>query len=49
MDHAPVVQMLLEAGADVNAQHLDGTSALSEAVRYRHEEVIQMLLDAGAK
>jgi hypothetical protein len=46
--HEKVVQMLLDAGADVNAQGGYYGSALYAAAVGGHEKVVQMLLDAGA-
>jgi ankyrin repeat protein len=44
-----VVQMLLAAGADVNAQEGWYVSALEAASLNGHEEVVQMLRAAGAR
>jgi ankyrin repeat protein len=46
--HEKVVQMLLDAGADVNAQGGHYGNALQAASWGGHEEVVQMLLAAGA-
>ena len=46
--HERMVQMLLDAGADVNAGSEKGVSALQWASASGHQGVIQMLLDAGA-
>ena len=43
-----VVQILLSAGADVNAQGGEYGNALQAASRYGYEKVVQMLLSAGA-
>ena len=43
-----VVRLLLEKGADVNAQGKYG-SALQIALRCGHDEVVQLLLEKGAK
>ncbi len=43
-----VVQMLLDKGADVNAQGGDFGDALQAASCEGHEKVVQMLLDKGA-
>jgi ankyrin repeat protein len=43
-----VVKLLLDAGADVNAQDNWGKKALARAVPYRDTEVVKLLLDAGA-
>jgi ankyrin repeat protein len=46
-----VVEMLLKAGADVNAttQYMEYQTALQAASTGDHKQVVQMLLDAGAK
>ena len=41
------MQILLDAGADVNAEGSSGT-ALQGASTYGHEKVVQILLNAGA-
>jgi len=41
--------MLLDVGADVNAQDLSGTSALMFASSGPYLETVQLLLDHGAK
>jgi ankyrin repeat protein/aminoglycoside phosphotransferase (APT) family kinase protein len=46
--HETVVKMLLDAGADVNAQGGEYGNALQAASRESHETVVKMLLDAGA-
>jgi ankyrin repeat protein len=43
-----VVQMLMDAGADVNAQGGWYGNALQSASAEGHEKVVQMLMDAGA-
>ena len=45
--HEKVVQILIDAGADVNAVGPDGT-ALWEASVYGYEKVVQILINAGA-
>ncbi len=42
------IQLLLDAGADVNATDDDGETALIAAARGGHTEAAQILLDAGA-
>lgn len=42
------VKFLLEAGADVNAQSIDGRTALMSAAEYSSPEMLKLLLDAGA-
>ena len=43
-----MVQMLLDKGADVNAQGGYYNNALQAALFKGHDQVIQMLLDKGA-
>jgi ankyrin repeat protein len=45
-----VVQMLIDAGADVNAQGGEHGNALQAALvlYYGNKKVVQMLIDAGA-
>jgi ankyrin repeat protein len=45
---AKVVQMLMDAGADVNAQGGHFGNALQAASQGGHEKVVEMLMDAGA-
>src|SRR5579859_3121962 len=45
----PAVRALLAQKADVNAQQIDGTTALHWAVRANDLEMTEMLLKAGAK
>jgi ankyrin repeat protein len=45
---APMVALLLKAGADANARDSAGSTALTEAVRKGDAEVLVLLLDAGA-
>ncbi|MCA1635158.1 MAG: ankyrin repeat domain-containing protein [Acidobacteria bacterium] len=46
--YADVAQILLGAGADVNARREDGFTPLILAVFFGHEEVVRLLLGAGA-
>jgi ankyrin repeat protein len=46
--HKKVVEMLLEKGADVNAQGGDYGNALHAASVEGHEKVVEMLLEKGA-
>jgi hypothetical protein len=46
--HVPVVQALLQAGADVNKAMDDGATPLSMASQNGHLPVVQALLQAGA-
>ena len=46
--HLEVVRLLLEAGADKNADRPDGVTALMLAAYNEHLEVVRLLLDAGA-
>jgi ankyrin repeat protein len=45
--HAPVVQMLIEVGADFNARLASGMTPLLFAVREGHSDVVRVLLKAG--
>jgi ankyrin repeat protein len=47
--HEKVVQMLLAAGAEVNAQEEDYGNALQAASSEGHEKVVQMLLAVDAE
>jgi ankyrin repeat protein len=46
--HAEVIRLLLGAGADVNVQSNDGSTALMPASMYNHPEVVRLLLGARA-
>ncbi|KAN0072724.1 ankyrin repeat domain-containing protein 50-like protein 3 [Elaphomyces granulatus] len=46
--HGKTVQMLLDRGADANAQGGGYGNALQAASRSGHEKIVQMLLDQGA-
>ncbi|OHW99045.1 ankryin repeat protein [Colletotrichum incanum] len=46
--HKEIVQMLLDKGADVNAQGSNYGNALQAASLEGHKEIVQMLLDKGA-
>jgi ankyrin repeat protein len=46
--HEPVVEMLLDAGADINAHNPSVGSALYVAVAARRDALVQRLLDRGA-
>ncbi|THY83110.1 hypothetical protein D6C93_08986 [Aureobasidium pullulans] len=48
LSHNKIVQMLLDRGADVNAEGVEYGSALSAASYEGHERIVQMLLDRGA-
>lgn len=43
-----IVEMLLEAGADIEHRNDQGETALISAAQNGHKEIVQMLLDAGA-
>lgn len=44
-----IIQMLLDAGSDVNAQTKDGQSALAIAVREGRQDIADLLLQYGAE
>jgi ankyrin repeat protein len=46
--HAPVVEMLLEVGADYKARLASGMTPLLFAIREGHGDVVRVLLKAGA-
>lgn len=46
--HAEIVDLLLAAGADVNARSTNGSTVLMMAVREGHEALVERLLAAGA-
>ena len=46
--HEKVVQILIDAGADVNARGGYYGNSLQAALEGGHEKVVQMLIDAGA-
>ena len=43
-----IAQMLIDAGADVNAKDADGSTVLMHAVSGGERETVKLLLDAGA-
>ena len=45
--HEKVVQMLIDAGADMNAQGGQYGESLQAASMGGHDKVVQMLIDAG--
>jgi ankyrin repeat protein len=44
----PIVQMLLERGANIEVQDIDGETALYRAARWGHAPVVSLLLNYGA-
>jgi len=46
--HKDIVQLLLDAGADVDSKDIYGWTALMWALLYGHKDIVQWLLDAGA-
>jgi hypothetical protein len=46
--YTEVVRVLLDAGADLNAQRADGFTPLILAVFFGHEEVVRLLVERGA-
>jgi ankyrin repeat protein len=46
--HIECLQLLIDAGANVNMQNIDGNTALIWASRNSHIECLQLLVDAGA-
>ena len=46
--HAEVAHLLMEAGADLNAQNRDGDTALHSAAFLCHPEIVEDLLSHGA-
>ena len=46
--HKEIVKVLIDAGAEVNAQDDLNNTALIEAAKKGHKSIVEMLLDAGA-
>jgi len=44
-----IVELLLEAGADVNVMAVNGETALMLAKEWENNEIIEMLKEAGAR
>ena len=47
LDHAQVVEALLQAGADANSDHPDGPSCIWQATHHRRAEILELLLTHG--
>ena len=47
IDRSAIVEVLLEAGADVNSAPLDGPSCIITAVDYRRVKILELLLSHG--
>lgn len=47
--HIDIVRTLLEKGVDVNAKRKNGDTALTEAKKNDHKEIVSMLKEAGAR
>ncbi len=47
--HSDVVKLLLDSGAQVNLQDIDGWSSLRVASENGHSYVVKLLLDSGAQ
>lgn len=46
--HTEIVKVLIQKGAAVNTQDLDGWTALMKAVYKKHVEIVQALIENGA-
>jgi tetratricopeptide (TPR) repeat protein len=46
--HAQIVQMLLDAGASVNARTTNGATALFGACQHNHKDIVEILIQSGA-
>ena len=46
--HRPVIQLLLEKGADIDAIDKSGYTALHHGVTHQHQAIVRHLLDEGA-
>ncbi|HAZ45727.1 MAG TPA: hypothetical protein DDW76_36555 [Cyanobacteria bacterium UBA11369] len=49
LGNSKAVELLLQAGADVNGKDSRGNTAISRAKQAGHQEIIQILGNAGAK
>ena len=47
--HAEIVRLLLDAGADVNAEDQNGGTALMRAADNGYADIVRILTEAGAQ
>ncbi|MBI3441068.1 MAG: ankyrin repeat domain-containing protein [Proteobacteria bacterium] len=46
--HQPIIDLLIQNGADVNAQNAHGGNALARAAHFGHKKLVEQLLTLGA-